>query len=273
MPSQYIAPVANTHVQCRWTRVKLINKSRVSEDTHRYTFRLPVKTRKLGMETGQHIQIGFHFQNRLVARPYTPTRPIIEGEDDGTFDLTVKTYYPDPSQPGGTMSNILDCLRVGEEVEVKGPSGDIRYRGGGQFMVDDKQFNFDRITLILGGSGITPGYQLIARILMKANDDKTQINVIDANKTEGDILMREELAQFEKSHPDQFQICHVLSHPGKDWPGEKGHVDERIIHQYSFPPEERNLALLCGPPTMIKKSVLPALLGWGYHEDKNLLGF
>lgn len=225
------------------------------------------------METGQHIQLGFHFQDRLVVRPYTPTRPLIESEDDGTFDLTVKTYYPDPSQPGGTMSNVLDCLGEGEEVEVKGPSGEIRYRGNGKFVVDQREFNYDRITLILGGSGITPGYQLIAKILMKSNEDKTQIKVIDANKTPDDILMKEELAEFEKNHPDQFQICHVLSHAGQDWQGEKGHVDQRIIHQYAFPPDDRNLALLCGPPTLIKKSVLPALLEWGYHEDKNLLGF
>lgn len=224
------------------------------------------------METGQYINVGFHFQDQLVFRPYTPTRPLTEDEEDGTFDLTVKTYYPDPSQPGGTMSNILDCLLHGEEVEVKGPLGEIRYRGSGHFKVDQRQFSFDRITLILGGSGITPGYQLIARIL-KVNEDKTKIKIIDANKTENDILMKEELAQLEKDHPEQLQICHVLSHAGEDWRGEKGRVDKRIIQQYSFPPDGKSLALLCGPPAMIKTSVLPALQEWGYHEDINLLGF
>lgn len=209
----------------------------------------------------------------MVIRPYTPTRPLTESEDDGTFDLTVKTYYPDPSQPGGTLSNVLDCLQPGEEVEVKGPSGEIQYRGCGHFVIDDQDRYFERITLILGGSGITPGYQLIAKILLKANEDKTKIKVIDSNKTANDILMRGELAEFEKKHPDQFQVCHVLSHPGQDWSGEKGHVDERIIRQYSYPPEDKNVALLCGPPTMIQKSVLPALMDWGYHEDNNLFGF
>lgn len=225
------------------------------------------------MGIGQHIQIGFHFMDRMTIRPYTPTRPIVEGQDDGTFDLTVKTYYPDPSQPGGTMSNILDCLQPGEEVEIKGPAGEIEYRGGGHFVIDGEDRLFHCITLILGGSGITPGYQLIARILMKADQDTTKIKVIDSNKTENDILMNSELSEFEKNHPDQFQVCHVLSHPGQNWTGEKGHVNQRIIRQYSFPPEEKNVALLCGPPTMIKKSVLPALVDWGYHEDSNLFGF
>lgn len=209
----------------------------------------------------------------MVIRPYTPTRPLVASEDDGTFDLTVKTYYPDPSQPGGTLSNVLDCLQPGEQVEVKGPAGDIRYRGCGDFLIDGQYHHFDRITLILGGSGITPGYQLIARILMTAETDKTEIRVIDSNRTEDDILMRDELADFENKHPNQFRICHVLSRAPPNWVGEKGHVDQRIIHQYSFPPEDSSVALLCGPPTMIKKTVLPALLSWGYREDSNLFGF
>lgn len=224
------------------------------------------------MATGQHLQLGFHFLDRLCIRPYTPVRPLQESEDDGTFDLVVKTYFPDPSQPGGTMSNIVDCLDIGEELEVKGPSGEIKYIGSGNFVINGETMHFDRITFVLGGSGVTPGYQLIARIT-QTQEDKTKVKVIDANKTENDILMRGELDAFSRDHADQFEICHVLSHPGDDWKGEKGHVNEDIIHKYGFPPEKGNVALLCGPPTLIKKAVLPALLNWGYHEDRNLFGF
>jgi hypothetical protein len=35
-------------------------------------------TKKLGLGTCQHLQLGFHFKDRLVIRPYTPTRPIVE---------------------------------------------------------------------------------------------------------------------------------------------------------------------------------------------------
>lgn len=244
----------------------------MSEDTHRYVFSLPAPAKKLGMEIGQHIYLGFHFRDALVVRPYTPVWPVFEDEENGKFALVVKTYYPDKTQPGGTMSNILDCLAIGEEVELKGPSGTIRYRGNGKFMVGDTERQFDRATLVLGGSGITPGFQLISRIL-KSREDKTKIRVIDANKTEGDILMRRELDEFAQEYSDRFEICYVLSHPGSDWNGERGHVDQRILHQYAFPPEEGNVALLCGPPTLIKKAVLPSLTDWGYDEDKNLFGF
>jgi nitrate reductase (NAD(P)H) len=256
----------------RWIQATLTTKKRLSNDTQLYTFTLPPPAEKLGLSTGQHIQLGFHFEDRLVVRPYTPTRPILDTEDDGSFDLVVKTYFPDENQPGGTMSNILDCLREGEDVEVKGPSGEIRYLGNGRFEVDGNEHRFNNVTLILGGSGVTPGYQIIARIL-ETPDDKTRVKVIDANKSENDILLAPKLENFSKNHGDQFQIAHVLSHPGNKWKGLKGHVNEDIIKEHAFEPAEGNVALLCGPPTMIQKAALPALKEWGYDEDRNLFGF
>ncbi|KAF3491130.1 nitrate reductase [Arthroderma uncinatum] len=222
----------------KWTQAKLLVKKRLSKDTSRYTFKLPASAKELGLETGQH----------------------------------VLTYLPNEDQPGGTMSNILDCLRDNEEIEVKGPSGDIQYRGNGCFTVDNKEYKFDNVSLILGGSGVTPGYQVIARVLQD-NNDKTKIKVIDANKTEGDILLRGDLDEFSLKHKDRFEIVHVLSNPSDDWQGPKGHVNEEIIRKHAFEPGKKNVALLCGPPAMIQKAVLPALTNWGYEEDENLFGF
>jgi nitrate reductase (NAD(P)H) len=65
----------------------------------------------------------------------------------------------------------------------------------------------------------------------------------------------------------------MFSHAGEDWKGIRGHVTEDIIKQHAFEPDKNNAALLCGPPTMIQKAVLPALKDWGYEEDNNLFGF
>ncbi|EPS27518.1 hypothetical protein PDE_02461 [Penicillium oxalicum 114-2] len=266
--------VLNRH---RWRAVKFAGKETLSEDTNRYSFVLPAGTKKLGLATCQHLQLGFHFSDRLVVRAYTPTRPVFEKEEDGTFDLVVKTYKPDMSQPGGTMSNILDCLEPGEEIEIKGPTGEIKYMGQGKFIIDQKEYHFSKVSLVLGGSGITPGYQLICRILRAREqgeaEDSTILKVIDANKTEGDILLRDELDQLAEKHPKQLQITHILSHPGDNWTGEKGHVSKDILEKYAFGPEKDAVALLCGPPTMIQKAVLPALKEMGYEEDANVFGF
>lgn len=172
------------------------------------------------------------------------------------------------------MGNILDQLEEGEEIEIKGPVGDIEYKGNGRFTLDEKEFEFDNLSLVMGGSGITPGYQL-ARYILKSNNppDKTKIKLVDANKTEDDILLRDHLKELEDEHPDQFQVTHILSHANDSWKGERGFVTKEHLQKYCYPPAKRNLAMICGPPAMMTKAVLPALKEWGYNEAENLFGF
>ncbi|KAF2272837.1 uncharacterized protein EI97DRAFT_197518 [Westerdykella ornata] len=275
--------------QHRWVPIRLVERKAISDDTRTYTFELPANTPELGLGTCQHIQLGFHLRDRMLIRQYTPTRPVLpamtngkhhgqHGRDSevcdgtGTFDLTIKTYFPSDLEPGGAMSNILDCMPIGEEVEIRGPSGGIVYNGNGSFSISDKPYHFDKVSLVLGGTGITPGYSLIARILL-SEKDTTRINVVDANKTEADILLKDELDQFEKKSNGQLKVCHVLSHAAEDWKGLRGHINAQIIRENLFEPGESAGVFVCGPPAMIKKASLPALKDWGYEEDVNLFGF
>lgn len=162
---------------------------------------------------GQHVLISLHFKDQAVQRSYTPVRPVLPTEEDGTFDLLVKTYLPSEGEafsPGGTISNYLDCmekgtgsmisralvlrLRLGEEIDIRGPSGGICYLGRGKFMIQGTTFHFDKvrspsrwdyicsphpqINLIAGGSGLTPHWQLIYAILSDP-EDKTLISLLD----------------------------------------------------------------------------------------------
>ncbi|TKA33896.1 hypothetical protein B0A49_13852 [Cryomyces minteri] len=163
-------------------------------------------------------------------------------------------------------------MPIGEEIEIRGPTGDIVYNGNGMFVIEGKQMTFEKVNLVLGGSGITPGYALIARVLLSAGD-KTELRVVDANKTEGDILLHESLDEFEKDHGEQLKVTHVLSHPSEKWKGKKGHVNADILKEALFAPGEDTVVFLCGPPTMIQKAVLPALRDWGFTEEKNVFGF
>tara|TARA_R110002003_G_scaffold1489_9_gene23151 strand:+ start:30977 stop:31897 length:921 start_codon:yes stop_codon:yes gene_type:complete len=271
----------------RWVPVKLIDRKSLSDDTRTYTFQLPDGKPDLGLGTCQHVQLGYHLMDRMLIRSYTPTKPLLpevpdtgkaEGsledirDGSGTFELTVKTYFPTDEQPGGAMSNILDCMPIGEEIEIRGPTGEIMYNDNGSFTISGKEYTFDKINLVLGGSGITPGYSLIARAMLSSND-KTQIRVVDANKSEKDILLKEELDMFEKESNGRLKITHVLSHPSEEWKGQKGHVNADIIKEALFAPGEKTGVFLCGPPAMIQKAALPALKEWGFKEDENVFGF
>ncbi|KAK4131293.1 hypothetical protein BT67DRAFT_427849 [Trichocladium antarcticum] len=303
----------------RWVPVKLVDRQSISDDTRTYTFELPEGKSELGLGTCQHIQVGFHLQDKMLVRPYTPTRPVIPSPPNnpsatarpilsskqphplrchpltppdspttpsttnntrpGTFDLTIKTYFPTPAQPGGALSNLLDCIPLGEEVEIRGPTGDISYLGNSDFLIahpsptqPPRKRHFPRVSLVLAGSGITPGYALMKRIVGTPGDE-TQVRGLDANRTEGDILLRAELDRFEGESGGRVKVAHVLSAAGEGWEGERGHVDGALLRRVLFPPGEGNVVFLCGPPGLVQGVALPALKEWGYVEDENMFGF
>lgn len=268
----------------RWVPARLFERNKIAGDSSVYIFELPDGADFLGIGTCQHIEIGVHMRDRMLIRPYTPTKPVLPREsgvqpgDDkhlhdgnGTFELTIKTYYPTQEQPGGALSNIIDALPIGEEVEMRGPLGDIIYKGCGTFSIYGKVKTFKRVSLVLGGTGLTPGFSLIARVCLTPNDE-TKLRVIDANKGADDILLHEDLDRYEAMSDGRIKITHVLSQPSDDWKGLRGHVDLNTMQEYLFSPDEESLALLCGPPSMIEKAVVPNLEKLGYVQNTNMFG-
>ncbi|KAK0664557.1 nitrate reductase [NADH] [Cercophora samala] len=301
--------------QHRWIPVKLIARHQLSPDTTTYTFALPQGKTELGLGTCQHLQLGFHLQDKMLIRPYTPTRPIppippntttpptspittpivsskkkksrrrkkppsplknLNHHPPPTFDLTIKTYPPTPSQPGGALTSILSSLPLNETVDIRGPTGDIIYTGSGNFSISSSLYSsttttattitphnlhFTHISLLLAGSGITPGYALLSHIFHSLPHDRTKARVIDANRTERDILLKDELDKFQAESKHQIEIMHVLSHPSKDWTGKMGYVTPEIIREGLFPPDDNSVVFLCGPPGLVQGVALPALRG------------
>jgi cytochrome-b5 reductase len=66
------------------------------------------------------------------------------------------------------------------------------------------------LSMIAGGTGITPCYQIIKAVLNNP-DDKTKINLVYSNTTQEDILLKEELQNLQKSHPDRFKVHFTLT--------------------------------------------------------------
>ncbi len=81
----------------------------------------------------------------------------------GHFDLVIKVYRANehPKFPeGGKMSQHLDRLAIGDTMDVKGPVGHMEYVGRGQYKLNRKQFSTKAISMIAGGTGITPCWQV-----------------------------------------------------------------------------------------------------------------
>ncbi|RAL62984.1 hypothetical protein DID88_004071 [Monilinia fructigena] len=205
-----------------YQKVPLIKKEKLSSNTHRLTFKLPKDDTILGLPIGQHISI----------------RAQIDG----------KSMYPD----GLLTGKYLEHLQLGDEIEVRGPKGAMRYRKG---MVKE-------MGMIAGGTGITPMYQLI-RAICEDPTDNTSVTLLYGNNTEEDILLREELDNFEKKYPENFRVHHVLSKPPPGWTAGVGYVTKDMAKEKFPGPSNESKVLLCGPPGMVNAMKTNLMeLGW-----------
>ena len=188
--------------------LKLIEKIELSHDTRLFRFALPSQEHCLGLPIGQHIYLSARINGSLVVRPYTPTT---SDEDLGHMDLVVK-IYPANTHPkfpdGGKMTQYLEAMNIGDSIDVRGPSGLLVYKGRGVFDIKEdkkgasKEVQVKQVSMIAGGTGITPMLQLV-RAVFRDPEDKTNLNLLFANQTEEDILLRNELEEVQKKYPDR----------------------------------------------------------------------
>ncbi|KAL5558335.1 hypothetical protein UlMin_034546 [Ulmus minor] len=250
---------------------KLIEKTSISHDVRRFRFALPSEEQVLGLPVGKHIFVCAVIDDKLCMRAYTPSSSI---DEVGYFDLVVKIYFKNvhPRFPnGGLMSQFLDSLEVGSFIDVKGPLGHIEYTGRGNFLVQGKPKFARKLAMIAGGSGITPIYQVLQAILKDPEDD-TEMYVVYANRTEDDILLREELDGWAKKF-DRLKVWYVVEKGKEGWEYSEGFITETILREHIPQGSDDTLALACGPPPMIKFAVQPNLEKINYDVKDSLLLF
>ncbi|KAI6661046.1 NADH-cytochrome b5 reductase 1 [Oopsacas minuta] len=213
-----------------------------------------------------------------VSRPYTPTSL---QDQKGYFELVIKVYFAGvhPKFPdGGKMSQHLEQLNINDTVNVKGPRGKMTYRGGGVLSVTDalgkneRTVRVSEIGMIAGGTGITPMYQIIQAIFLDENDT-TKINLLFANQTEEDILIREDLEQFSRKYPNRFNLWYTLDRPGDTWTFSKGFINEEMIRERLPTPGDDTLILICGPPPMVEYACRPNLEKVGFDLNTQVFTF
>uniref|UniRef100_A0A0A9WFH4 NADH-cytochrome b5 reductase n=1 Tax=Lygus hesperus TaxID=30085 RepID=A0A0A9WFH4_LYGHE len=251
--------------------LKLIQKDEISHDTTKFRFALPSAEHSLGLPVGQHIFLSASIDDETVIRAYTP---VTSDDHLGYMDLVIKVYKKDvhPKFPlGGKMSQYLDSLSVGDAIDVRGPSGRLKYLGHGKFSMKFLRKDpadvviVKKVSMIAGGTGITPMLQLI-RHITKDPTDTTHLSLIFANQTEKDILLREELEKVAAEHPSQFKLWYTVDVPSKDWKYSVGFINAEMIQEHLFPPGFDSLVLMCGPPPMVNFACNPNLDKLGYEK-------
>ncbi|XP_047976946.1 nitrate reductase [NADH]-like [Salvia hispanica] len=252
---------------------KLVEKTALSHDVRKFKFALPGTDQVLGLPVGKHVFVCATVDDKLCMRAYTPSSDV---DVVGYLELVVKVYFKGvhPKFPnGGQMSQHLDSLEIGSFIDIKGPLGHIEYTGKGNFVVHGKQRFAKKLAMIAGGTGITPIYQVMQAIL-KDPEDETEMYVVYANRTEDDILLREELDSWADKYPERVKVWYVVQESVReDWKYSLGFVTEGILREHIPPAKDMALALACGPPPMLQFAVNPNLEKMGYDLKEDLLIF
>ncbi|KPV75001.1 uncharacterized protein RHOBADRAFT_36993 [Rhodotorula graminis WP1] len=273
------APLDPTFLsKSKWKGAKLVSIDYVNHDSRIYRFALEHPQQPLGLPVGQHVYArlrrkagradggppsdGPPLEGELVQRAYTP---VSRQGAEGFLDLLIKVYFRTSAYPqGGKMSLGFEELQVGDVVEFKGPLGSFEWLGKGTCKWRGVERKVTKVGMICGGSGITPILQVLRGIVHDPHDATTTVHVLNANKTEADILMRAELDELEKVAGSTRYAQHlVLSQGPDDWPSSRGRIGREHLERHLPPPAKDALVLMCAPPAMQDMvSTHLAELGW-----------
>ncbi|KAI9719453.1 MAG: NADH-cytochrome b5 reductase [Candelaria pacifica] len=218
-----------------WISLKLDSVEQVSHNTKRFRFALPDKEDVSGLQIASALLTKYKGpeMEKPVIRPYTP---VSDEDSRGFIDFVIKSY------PGGPMSEHLHSMDPPQRLDFKGPIPKYPWAPN----------KHDHITLIAGGTGITPMYQL-ARAIFKNPEDKTKVTLVFGNVTEADILLKREFEDLENTYPQRFRAFYVLDKPPEGWGQGSGHITKDLLKTVIPEPKAENIKIfVCGPPGLYK---------------------
>lgn len=194
---------------------------------------------KFTIEPGQFmifrfLQKGFWVQ----AHPFS----LSKAPDNNSIRLTAKAL--------GDYTSRLNQIKLGTKVIIDGPHG----------VFTAKRANSHKLLFIAGGIGITP----IRSILEQLNTSDKNSLLLYANKTESDIIFKDELEKLS-SQNQNLKVIHLLSN--EDKPGFIHGILTKELIKNLVPDLLNRDIYLCGPPSMMK-SVRQALAELGVSKQK-----
>jgi sulfhydrogenase subunit gamma (sulfur reductase) len=182
------------------------------------------------------------------------------GEGESTFCVasspTRKGYIECTFRKAGRVTNALANLEIGDTVGFRGPYGNT-------FPIEE--WEGKNLLYIAGGIALPP-MRCVIWNTVDLRDKYKDITIIYGARTVADLVYKHELREWEE-RPDIKLITTV--DPGgqtPDWKGEIGFVP--LVLEKLAPSSENTIAVLCGPPVMIKFT-MPVLKKLGF-KDKDI---
>ncbi len=174
-------------------RLRVAAIDRLTADSAALTFEVPDSlAEQFRFRPGQHLTLRRVVGDQDLRRTYS----VCSSAAGGPLRVAVKRLE------GGLFSTwVLDGLQPGDELEVLPPAG--RF---GPAVDAGRARSYG---LIAAGSGITPVLSIAWTVLDVEPDSR--VALVYGNRTSGDVMFVEELADLKDRFPDRLQVLHVLS--------------------------------------------------------------
>lgn len=200
-----------------------------------------------GHRSGQHVDVRLTADDGYQAeRSYSIASP---PEDGSRVTLSVERV-----ENGEVSPYLVDELRIGDKVELRGPIG-------GYFVWDTNVGG--PLVLVAGGSGVVP---LMAMLRHRAaTRSNVPVRFLYSARTLEDVIYRDELARLSR---DGFAAFYTLtrSQP-QSWTGYRRRVDADMLREVAWAAEQRPLAFVCGPTPLVE-SVATSLVLLGHDPSR-----
>ncbi|KAI0199766.1 oxidoreductase NAD-binding domain-containing protein [Astrocystis sublimbata] len=214
--------------------LKLQSTEEVNHNTKKLRFALPTDEHVSGLPLTSALLTYSWPKGCMLpcVRPYTP---VTRSDEAGILELMVKKY------PDGKQSTHIHSLQPGDSLRFVTPLSGYKWTTN----------KHSDITLIAGGAGITPMYQLIQGILANP-EEKTRITLVFGVNTDADVLLKKEFEGFERQFPGRFRAVYTVSNPTPNSPYPKGYVTKELLSKVltAKPETENTKVFVCGPPAM-----------------------
>jgi len=154
----------------------------------------------------------------------------------------------------GRVTTRLHSLTPGTVIGMRGPLGN-------GFPME--AFAGKNLVVIGGGFAFTTLRSLLVQILQGGERDRFgQLQVVYGVREPGLFLYREDLAAWQAR--DDIQVVQTIDMPVDGWHGQVGFVPQAV--QELAPSADNTVAVICGPPVMIRFT-LPVLLELGFGRE------
>ena len=201
-----------------------------------------------GHRAGQHVDVRLTAEDGYQAqRSYS----ISSAPENGRIELVVERLAE-----GEVSPYLTDELRDGDGLELRGPIG-------GWFAWDAEEGG--PLLLIAGGSGIAPLMAMIRH--RKAVGSDAPVRLLYSSRSYPEIIFRQELETLA-ADDETLEVFHTLTRSRPEgWPGYDRRIDEEMLQEVAYLPEEQPLAFVCGPTPLVE-TVATALVEKGHDPTR-----